>query len=390
MKKRVILIVLDSVGIGELPDAGLFHDEASHTLGNIYAVRGHLNIPNMTRLGLTKIENARLPHLGAEPEGCYCRLAETTLAKDTTCGHWEIAGLPLDKPFQTYPNGFPDRILNAFTEKTGRGVIGNEVASGTEIIQRLGDEHVKTGKVIVYTSADSVFQIAAHEDVVPLDELYRLCETARELLVGDDLVGRVIARPFIGANGQYTRTGNRRDFAVAPFSDTILDALTARGMTTVGIGKIEDIFCGRGITIVDHTKNNATGTEATIRFIKEDTGDFIFANLVDTDMLYGHRNDVEGYARALEAFDAKIPEIEAAMREGDILMITADHGCDPVTPSTDHSREYIPLIMTGKPLKNGINLGTRASFADIGATVFEYLTNETWNTGKSFLNEIVR
>lgn len=388
-QKRAILIVLDSVGIGALPDAAEFGDAGSHTLGNIRKVRGKLELPNLTALGLAAIEDSRLDPAACAPVGCYGRLAETTKAKDTTCGHWEMAGLPLEQAFKTYPNGFPKDFIQAFEARVGRGTLGNCTASGTAIIQELGDEHVKTGKLIVYTSADSVFQIAAHEDVVPLEEQYRICEIAREMLTGDYLVGRVIARPFIGTSGAYTRTENRRDFALAPFEDTILDALDARGMAVVGVGKIEDIFCHRGVTIVDHTKNNHAGIDATIRFLKEGAGRLIFTNLVDTDMLYGHRNDVEGYAAALEAFDRKLPEIIDALRQDDMLMITADHGCDPTTPSTDHSREYIPLVIMGRHVKQNVNLGTRASFADIGATIFEYLTGETWRVGKSFLNLIM-
>ena len=388
-KRRAIVIVLDSVGIGEQPDAAEFGDVGSHTLGNIRRVRGKLNIPNMTALGLAAIENSRLDQMSLTPKGAFGRLAEQTKAKDTTCGHWEMAGLPLKQAFKTYPNGFPKCLLDEFEAKIGRGTIGNEVASGTEIIQRLGDEHVKTGKPIVYTSADSVFQIAAHEGVIPLQELYRISEIAREILNDDEFfIGRVIARPFEGVSGAYKRTENRKDYAVEPFSDTVLDALDKRGLPVVGIGKIEDIFCHRGVTIVDHTKNNHTGIESTIRFIQEGTGSFIFSNLVDFDMLYGHRNDVEGYAQALEYFDAALPRILDAMKEGDILMISADHGCDPTTPSTDHSREYIPLIVAGRHVKANVDLGTRKTFADIGATVYEYLTGERWNVGTSFLNDI--
>lgn len=388
-KKRAIIIVLDSVGIGEQPDAAEFGDVGSHTLGNIRKVRGKLDLPNMTALGLAAIENSRLDTLNLVPKGAYGRCAELTKAKDTTCGHWEMAGLPLKQPFKTYPNGFPKELMDEFEAKIGRGTIGNEVASGTEIIQRLGDEHVKTGKPIVYTSADSVFQIAAHEGVIPLQELYRICEIARELLNDDNyLVGRVIARPFEGTSGAYKRTENRRDYAVEPFSDTILDALDRRGLPVVGIGKIEDIFCHRGVTIVDHTKNNPAGIESTIRYLESGTGSFIFSNLVDFDMLYGHRNNVGGYAAALEAFDQALPRILGAMKDGDLLMITADHGCDPTTPSTDHSREYIPLVVTGKHVKANVDLGTRKSFADIGATVYEYLTGAKWNVGTSFLGEI--
>jgi phosphopentomutase len=388
-KKRAIVIVLDSVGIGEQPDAAEFGDVGSHTLGNIRKVRGKLDLPNLTALGLAAIENSRLDSLQLTPTGAYGRLAGLTKAKDTTCGHWEMAGLPLKQAFKTYPNGFPEAFLREFEARIGRGTLGNEVASGTEIISRLGDEHVKTGKPIVYTSADSVFQIAAHEGVIELPQLYRICEIARELLNDESfLVGRVIARPFEGESGAYKRTENRKDYAVEPFTDTVLDALVKRGLDVVGVGKIEDIFCHRGVSIVDHTKNNNAGIDATVRFLEAGTGDFIFTNLVDFDMLYGHRNDVEGYATALEVFDASLPRILAAMKDNDILMITADHGCDPTTESTDHSREYIPLVVAGKHVKPNIDLGTRKTFADIGVTVLDYLTGEAWNVGESFLSEI--
>lgn len=388
MKKRAIVIVLDSAGIGELPDAADFGDEGSNTIGNIYLQQGKLNVPNMTALGLGNINGSVLPKASDTPIGAYGKCAEFTHAKDTTCGHWEMAGLGLEVPFKTYPNGFPRDFLDEFEKRIGRATLGNTVASGTQIIMDLGDEHVKTGKPIVYTSADSVFQIAAHEDVIPLEELYSICKTARQMLVGDNLVGRVIARPFKGESGNYTRTENRKDYALAPFKDTILDALHSRGLEVVGIGKIEDIFCNSGVTTVDHTKNNAAGIAATKRFINSNQGSFVFVNLVDTDMLYGHRNDVEGYARALEHFDSELPSIMQGLSEGDILMVTADHGCDPTTPSTDHSREYIPLLVYGKHVKGGVNLGTRKQFSDIGATVYEYLTGETWREGTSFLKDI--
>lgn len=386
MKRRATIIVLDSVGIGCLPDAAEFGDDGAHTLGHIFENRG-LNIPNLLSLGLGNIEGSRLPKTDC-PKAAFGRAMEVTKAKDTTSGHWEMAGFPMEVPFRTYPNGFPRELLDRFEKAVGRGTIGNEVASGTEIIQRLGDEHVRTGKLIVYTSADSVFQIAAHEDIVPLEELYSICSAAREMLVGDDLVGRVIARPFIGSNGCYTRTENRRDYALEPMKDTILDGLTAKGLDVVGIGKIEDIFAHRGITAVDHTKNNHDGIEATLRFLKEGEGDLIFTNLVDFDMLYGHRNDVEGYGRALEYFDEKLPDILGSMTEDDLLIITADHGCDPCYPGTDHTREYIPvlaLIGGGK----SADLGTLLTFADIGCTVYDYLTGESWNCGKSFLDRLI-
>lgn len=386
MKKRAVIIVLDSVGIGNLPDAREFGDIGAHTLGNINCERG-MRLPNLVGLGLGNITNSRLARV-MFPRAAYGRAMELTKAKDTTSGHWEMAGFPMEVPFRTYPNGFPPHIIEEFEKRIGRGTLGNEVASGTEIIARLGDEHVRTGKPIVYTSADSVFQIAAHEEVIPLEELYRYCTIAREMLVGEDLVGRVIARPFVGSDGKYTRTENRRDYALEPMKETILDALKERGMEVVAIGKIEDIFAHRGITTVDHTKNNPAGIEATIRFLKEGKGDFIFTNLVDFDMLYGHRNDVQGYAAALEYFDGKLPEILKAMTEEDMLIITADHGCDPTFPGTDHTREYIPIIaLIGRG--RGASLGTRNSFADIGATVYEYLTGESWSCGESFLDKLV-
>ena len=388
MQKRAILIVLDSAGIGALPDAAAFGDEGANTLGNIRQVRGRLALPNLYRLGLANIEGSTLPDVVTSPAGAFGRCAEHTLAKDTTCGHWEMAGLPLDKPFRTYPNGFPAELMHRFEQAIGRGTLGNCVASGTEIIQRLGDEHVRTGFPIVYTSADSVFQIAAHEQVIPVEQLYQICETARSLLTGDNLVGRVIARPFIGSSGAYQRTERRRDYALPPFSDTILDALDGAGFPVVGIGKIEDIFCHRGVTMVDHTRNNPDGIAATQRFIESGEGAFIFVNLVDFDMLYGHRNDVEGYAAALEAFDRALPAMLGALRENDILMVTADHGCDPTTPGTDHTREYIPLVVAGPHVRSGVNLGTRDTFADIGETVYEYLTGNRWHVGSSFLNDI--
>ncbi|HWR24014.1 MAG TPA: phosphopentomutase, partial [Feifaniaceae bacterium] len=290
MKKRVIVVVLDSVGIGELPDADRFGDAGAHTLGNILKVRGRLELPNLYRMGLSYIEGSRLPMPEGMARGAFGRAAEQTAAKDTTSGHWEIAGLPMEVPFRTYPNGFPKELIAEFERRIGRRTLCNRPASGTAIIAELGDEHVKSGSPIVYTSADSVFQIAAHEDVIPLAEQYRICEIARELLVGDNLVGRVIARPFSGVSGAYRRTENRKDYAVSPPGDTILDALTAKGLVTAGIGKIEDIFYHRGLSISDHTHNNPEGIGATLRMIKEDTGDFVFVNLVDFDMLYGHRN----------------------------------------------------------------------------------------------------
>lgn len=388
MKKRVILIVLDSAGIGELPDAALFGDEGSNTFGNIFKQRGHLDLPNMYAMGLSRIKDSGLPGWNGEIRGSYGKCAEKTFAKDTTCGHWEMAGLALEQPFKTFPDGFPQEFIAAFEKRIGRKTLCNRAASGTAIINELGDEHMRTGSPIVYTSADSVFQIAMHESVIPLEEQYRICGIARKMLVGEMLVGRVIARPFLGTSGQYYRTANRKDFAVVPFKDTIMDALDRKGMEVIGIGKIEDIFCRSGITTIDHTHTNPEGIEATLRFVNNGQGSFIFTNLVDFDMTYGHRNDVEGYASALEDFDRSLPALFRTMEEGDILIITADHGCDPTTPSTDHSREYIPVLCYGKHVKKGIDIGVRTTFADIGATVYEYLTGETWREGNSFLSLI--
>ena len=386
MKKRAILIILDSVGIGALPDAAEFGDKGANTLGNIYRARGGINLPNLYALGLANIDGALMGEGVAAPAGAFGKAAEITKAKDTTCGHWEISGLLMDKPFQVFPNGFPEKLMREFEEKIGRKTLCNFPASGTAIINEYGDEHMRTGYPIVYTSADSVFQVAAHEDVIPLEELYKICETARELLYGDYFVGRVIARPFIGSNGKYTRTENRRDYAVEPTGDTILDALTREGKKTIAIGKIEDIFAHRGITVADHTKNNHDGIEATIKYISEGEGDFIFTNLVDFDMLYGHRNDVEGYAKALEYFDEQLTRIIEEMKDGDILIISADHGCDPTYPGTDHTREYIPVLACGDSIEPGTNLGVLDSFADIGASIYEYLTDKKWAVGDSFLS----
>lgn len=388
MKRRAIVLVLDSVGIGALPDAALFGDVGAHTLGNIYKKRGALQLPNLYRLGLAHIANSALPVAHAQPEGAYGRAAEQTAAKDTTSGHWELAGLPMQTPFRTFPQGFPASFIRAFEARIGRGTLGNIAASGTSIIQTLGDAHVSSGAPIVYTSADSVFQIAAHEGVIPLEALYEMCQTAREMLVGDMLVGRVIARPFIGESGAYTRTGGRKDFATPPPGDTLLDVLQNEGFITAGVGKIEDIFCHRGLTYSDHTRTNNEAIDATLRFLREEAVDFLFVNLVDFDMLYGHRNDVEGYARALMQFDARLPQIEAALQEGDLLLITADHGCDPTFPGTDHTREYIPLLAAGKVVRPGTSIADRESFVDVGATVYEYLTGKAWPIGVSFLKEI--
>ena len=385
--KRVFLIVLDSFGVGELPDAAKYGDCGSDTFGAVSRSE-YLDVPNMRSLGLFNIDGVSPKGAVESPRGAFGRAAERSAGKDTTTGHWEIAGVVSEKPMPTFPDGFPQYAIDEFSRLTGRGVLCNKPYSGTQVILDYGRQHMETGDLIVYTSADSVFQIAAHEDVIPLDELYSMCRKAREILVGDDLVGRVIARPFVGGNGKYTRTEHRRDYAIPPIEDTILDGLTAKGFETVAVGKIEDIFHKRGITTVNHTTNNPAGIEATIDFLKNGVGSFIFTNLVDTDALYGHRNDVEGYGKALEYFDSKLPEIMGAMTDEDILIVTADHGCDPTFPGTDHTREYIPILVYGKKLKEGVTIGTRQTFADIGCTVYEYITGESWRTGTSFLKEI--
>lgn len=387
--RRIVLIVLDSVGVGELPDAADFGDEKSNTISNISKVVGGLNIPNLKRMGIGNITDI----LGAErissPTASYGKCNERSIGKDTVTGHWEMAGVIIETPLQTYPNGFSKEIMSEFEQKIGRSTIGNVVASGTEIIKELGDTHVKTGFPIIYTSADSVFQIAAHEKVIPLEKLYEMCQTARDMLVGDKIVGRVIARPFIGEKGNYTRTSNRKDYALDPFGKTMLDYIKEDGQNVMAVGKIEDIFNKKGITEAIHIKNNMDGVDKTLEFMKTDKKGIIFTNLVDFDMLYGHRNDVKGYASAIEKFDTRVPEILELLGEDDILIITADHGCDPTTASTDHSREYIPLLVYLHNNKIGTNLGTRSSFTDIGKTVLEILKIKNNLPGASFYNQII-
>lgn len=385
MYKRVCIIVLDSVGIGAMPDAADYGDAGAHTLGNIYRTRGKLDLPHLYAMGLGNITGSGLPGT-PHPTAACGRMAEVTHAKDTTSGHWELAGLIMDKPFRTFHQGFPDEFLCEWLRRAGYPArwLGNVAASGTEIIKQLGEEHQRTGAPIVYTSADSVFQVAAHEEVIPLQVQYHLCEVARELFMGDYCVGRVIARPFIGEPGAFKRTENRRDYAIPPVADTILDGITAQGQTVLGIGKIEDIYHKRGVTHVNHTTNNPAGIRATVEALHSADDALIFTNLVDFDMLYGHRNDVEGYANALEYFDTQLPDILRALCEDDLLFITADHGCDPTTPSTDHSREYVPVIAYGAKVKP-TDIGTRRSFADLGATVYDALGYGAWKVGESFL-----
>ena len=385
MAKRFFLIVLDSFGIGELPDANLWHDEGSNTLG---AIRNHpnFNCPELKKMGLFNIDG-----VGggvASPAASYARMREKSMGKDTTIGHWEIAGVVSPKPLPTYPDGFPAEIIKEFEKRTGRRTLCNKPYSGTEVIKDFGREHVKTGALIVYTSADSVFQIAAHEDVVPVKELYEYCEIARGLLVGKHGVGRVIARPF---NGEYpfARTANRHDFSLQPPSDTMLNVLQRAGFDTISVGKIYDIFAGSGISESNRTTSNTHGMQVTKDMQDRDFNGLCFVNLVDFDMKYGHRNDVAGYAAAATEFDGFLTSFVKDMREEDVLMITADHGCDPATPSTDHSREYTPMLVYGKGIKSGVDLGTRASFADIGATVLEYFgTAQAGTQGESFLGAV--
>lgn len=381
MFRRVIWIVLDSVGIGEMPDAAAYGDAGSDTLGNIARQRP-LNLPNLCELGLGNIRPFQGLAPSANPEAAFGRCALASPGKDTTTGHWEMAGIHLAAPLPLYPNGFPPEVMQPFERAIGRGTLGNRAASGTEIIRELGQEHVASGKPIVYTSADSVFQIAAHEEVIPLADLYRICETAREILRGPHEVGRVIARPFTGAAGVFTRTANRRDFAIAPPPGMLLDRLREQGITVSSVGKIFDVFLGRGIGPHVKTKSNADGMARTLEAMGSVDRGLIFVNLVDFDQLFGHRNDVEGYARALEEADAWIPELRSRTKPGDLTILTADHGCDPTTPSTDHSREYVPLLVLGG--RPAVNLGTRPTLADIGQTVAEMFGAKI-EKGESFL-----
>ncbi len=393
MMKRVFLIVLDSFGIGEMPDAAVYGDQGSDTLG---AVRKspYFQMENMRRLGLFHIDgpNKEGGEQAQEPsfQGAVARMRERSKGKDTTIGHWEIAGVISEAPMPVFPQGFPKQLLNQLSEQTGRGILCNRPYSGTQVIRDYGREHMETGDLIVYTSADSVLQIAAHEDVVPVEELYRYCQMARAICRGPWGVGRVIARPFTGEWPAFTRTANRHDFSLQPPAPTMLDLLKGAGKSVISVGKIVDIFAERGITEYVRTENNADGIEKTLSFMKQDFEGLCFTNLVDFDMLYGHRNDRDGYAKALAYFDRKLPELTDAMGEEDLLIITADHGCDPDTPSTDHSREYVPMLMYGKPCKPGVNLGTRASFADIAATILAYFGVEKTCGGSSFLPLVMR
>ena len=385
---RVVWIVLDSVGIGEMPDAAAYGDAGSDTLGNIARQRG-LRIPNLARMGLGNIRPLEGVPGAAEPMASYGRCALASPGKDTTTGHWEMTGIHLEKPLPLFPDGFPREVLDEFERRIGRSAIGNCPASGTEIIKRLGAEHMHTGSPIVYTSADSVFQIAAHEDVIPLWEQYRMCEIAREILRGPYEVGRVIARPFIGSPGSFTRTVNRRDYAVPPPPGMLLDKLEEAGVNVHSIGKIFDVFLGRGIGPHEKTTSNADGMAKTLEAMDEEPDGLVFVNLVDFDMLYGHRNDVEGYGRALEEVDGWLPRLQEKLTADDLLILTADHGCDPTTPSTDHSREYVPLLAYTPRRARGADLGTRATLSDIGQTVAENFAVHI-GKGSSFLGEIIQ
>ena len=378
MKKenRAIVVVLDSLGVGELPDAAQFGDAGSHTLLHILARMPDLALPNLRSLGLLRLLGAQDAVL---PQAGWGKMAERSRGKDTTTGHWELSGLVLDKPFPTFPHGFPDAFLERFSQAVGRPCIGNCTASGTEIIQRLGDEAVRRGALIVYTSADSVFQVAAHEEVVPLSELYAICQTARGMLAGDLAVGRVIARPFVGGQEQYVRTANRRDFSLEPTGRTMLDALQAAGRDVLAVGKISDIFAGRGITESFPTHGNEEGERALLDLLERDFSGLLFVNLVDFDMLYGHRRDAEGYGRALEHFDRTLGEALRRLRPGDLLAVTGDHGCDPTFRGTDHTREYVPLLLHGGATGD---LGVRTSFSDLAATVCRHL-GVAWASGEA-------
>ena len=385
---RVFLVVLDGVGIGALPDADRYGDAGSDTLGHVAGAAGPLALPVLESLGLG--------HLGAlagvralgSPRGARARLAERSPGKDSTTGHWEMMGVVLERPFPTYPHGFPPALLDRWSGRIGRGWLGNVAASGTEIIARLGDEHLRSGRLIVYTSADSVFQVAAHEDVLPVEDLYAACRAARELLTGEHAVGRVIARPFAGAPGAFQRTPRRRDFSLAPPEPTVLDRLVAAGRRVMTVGKVDDLFAGRGVSDAVHTRSNAEGADVLLDLARRPGEGLVFANLVDFDTLYGHRNDPAGFARALAQADAAIGALLGRLRGDEQAWITADHGNDPTTPSTDHSREYVPLLAGGPHVRAGADLGTRATFADLGATLAELFGVPAPRHGASFLPEL--
>ncbi len=386
---RVIWMVIDSVGIGQLPDSKKFGDEGVNTLGNIVKSFTDIKIPNLKKLGIGNINEVDFMESEKSPIAAFGKCSEVSQGKDTTTGHWEMTGVLVETPFKTFENGFPKDIIDEFEKRTGRKVVGNKPSSGTTILDEYGEHQMETGDVIVYTSADSVFQIAAHEEIIPLDELYKMCKIAREIMMGDNAVARIIARPYIGKKkGEFSRTSNRRDYSLNPFEPTVLDNIKQSGLDVIGVGKIEDIFNGQGITEAIHTKDNMDGVDETINYIKKDNKGLIFTNLVDFDSKYGHRRDTKGYKEALEEFDARIPEIIEAMNDNDVLIINADHGNDPTYKGTDHTREYIPLLVYGKNIKQGVNLGIRNSFADIGATVTDILNVEMPKNGISFKDEM--
>ncbi len=387
---RVIVIVLDSVGIGEAPDAAAYGDVGSHTLGNMAVAVGGLQVPNMQRMGLGNIAILEGVEPQEEPSAVYGKMAEVSAGKDTTTGHWELMGLHLHQPFPLYPHGFPPEIMDVFEDQIGRGTLGNYPASGTVILDELGEEHMQTGKPIIYTSGDSVFQIAAHEEVIPIDELYEICHTARDLLRGQHEVSRVIARPFVGEPGSFTRTANRHDYSIVPPEPTLLDNLKDAGLMVHAVGKINDIFVGQGITGYVYTKDNMDGVDKTIEAMRErrERG-MIFTNLVDFDAKFGHRNNPQGYADSLAEFDKRLPDILDALADDDLLVLTADHGNDPVTPSTDHSREYVPVLITGKSARQGVNIGVRETFADLAATIADILRVSPPPQGHSFKGDIL-
>jgi phosphopentomutase len=385
---RVVLIVLDSVGCGELPDADLYGDAGSDTLGNTARAVGGLHLPNLQRLGLGNAHSILGVPPAETPLGAYGIMAEQSAGKDTTIGHWEIAGAISPKPLPTYPHGFPADLLAEYERRIGHKTLGNYPASGTVIIDKLGPEHMRTGSPIVYTSADSVFQVAAHEEIIPIDELYRICRIARGMLTGEHNVGRVIARPFIGKPGAFQRTDRRRDFSAPPPEPTLLDHVHQAGKMVWAVGKIEDIFAKQGIGYAIHTHDNMDGVDQTLQAMRQARAGLILTNLVDFDMVYGHRNNVVGYAEALQAVDARVPELVATLHNDDVLVFTADHGCDPTTPSTDHSREYVPLLVYGATIRPAVNLGTRTSFADLGASIAEWLAVPPLRAGHSFAAQV--
>lgn len=388
--KRVIVIVLDGVGAGEAPDAAAYGDVGSNSLANTARAVNGLNLPHMEKIGLGWITGIQgvPPHRAAT--GAYGKMQPKSAGKDTVCGHWELMGVHLPRPFPTYPNGFPQEVVAEFERRTGCQILGNRPASGTQIIQELGQEHLRTGKPIVYTSADSVFQIAAHEEVIPIQELYRMCVLAREILIGEHAVGRVIARPFIGEHpGDFRRTERRKDYPLQPPSATVMDRLVASGREVYAVGKIDDIFARRGITQSNHTPDNEASTLAMLEYLKEDFSGLLFVNLIEFDMIFGHRNDPQGYAAALERFDAYLPEVIRSMRATDLAIITADHGVDPTTPGSDHSREFVPVLIFGSQVRPNTNLGLRQSLGDVAATISEIFSLEPPSIGKSFLREVI-